>query len=93
MEAQLSFSEVEDREMGKCPSSGLPLFSFFVLLFVDLIDLHLLIIVGWAGSCPQKHSTSRNSFSSAEQPHTAHCSKGMWEMGLALVINVFIFSA
>lgn len=93
MEAQLSFSEVEDREMGKRPSSGLPLFPFFVLLFVDFIDLHLLIVVGWAGSCLQKHSTSRNSFASAEQPRTARCNKGMWEMGLALVVDVFIFSA
>lgn len=90
MEAQLSFSEVEDREMGKRPSSGLPLFPFFVLLFVDFIDLHLLIVVGWAGSCLQKHSTS---FASAEQPRAAHCNKGMWEMGLALVVGVFIFSA
>lgn len=90
MEAQLSFSEVEDREMGKRPSSGLPLFPFFVLLFVDFIDLHLLIVVGWAGSCLQKHSTS---FASAEQPRAARCHKGMWEMGLALVVDVFIFSA
>jgi len=77
MEAQLSFSEVEDREMGKCPPSVLPLFSFFDLLFVDFINLHLLITVGWAGSYLQKHSTSRNSFSSAGQSHTARCSKGM----------------
>lgn len=79
--------DLEDRETGKRPSSVLPLFSFLVLLVVGFIAL--LVVAGWVVLCLHKHrSPSRNSFSS-----TTCCSKGMWELGLALVVNVFIFSA